>query len=113
MAVVLVPNFGCELIKSLGWNFRKTFGDFLRRRILDRSGGEFAPLAAEEAASRGAHREAAAQYAGVIEKEFPPQSIVAWYPRVGPLVDDRPINEYFFVRRNLANWWRPAEATGP
>jgi len=79
------------------------------------SGQPIAKLTAAEAATRlppaarddllewGPHASAEAQFAAVTDAEIPPARLVDIAPGAPVLHDDRPINEYFLVRR----WLRP------
>jgi spermidine synthase len=71
------------------------------------------PEAARDLVEWGPFARPVDQYAGVLEHEFPPQGLVGLYPDAPVLVDDRPLNEYFFVRRQLAAWRAPAIAPRP
>ncbi len=44
------------------------------------------------------------QFEAVLSREAPTDSIIALAPRAPVLTDDRPVNEYFLVRRLLARW---------
>jgi hypothetical protein len=52
----------------------------------------------------GPHGTAAAQFEAVLAQPFPVQALFATQPRVGPLTDDRPVNEYYFLRHTRKKW---------
>ncbi len=56
------------------------------------------PAASHDLLEWGPFKTPEAQFQAVVEKEIPIQSLVSTTP---VLTDDRPINEYYFLRRNL------------
>lgn len=71
----------------------------------DALAAHLSPKATADLLEWGPFSTAAAQFAGLLKNEVRPESYVAPAPGAPVLVDDRPINEYFFVRRRF---WRRA-----
>jgi spermidine synthase len=57
----------------------------------------------------GPHATPIAQLAAVLANERPPSTFIDPVPGAPVLVDDRPVNEYFLVRRQRAAWRHAAE----
>jgi spermidine synthase len=66
------------------------------------------PEAARDLVEWGPFATPVEQYAHVLTNEIAPGAIVSRAPNAPVLVDDRPLNEYFLVRRLLAAWRTPA-----
>jgi spermidine synthase len=62
------------------------------------------PDAVRDLLEWGPYETAEGQLAAVVDHEVAPALLVARDPAAPVLVDDRPFNEYFFVRRALAAW---------
>lgn len=75
--------------------------------IPTRSGAELArrlpPAAVADLLEWGPYRDAAEQFDAVVRHEVPMAALLV--PGVPAIEDDRPLNEYFAVRRGFANWW--------
>ncbi len=63
------------------------------------------PAAAADLVEWGPACTAEGQFQAVLAAEVPLSSLAALAPEVPPLSDDRPINEYFFLRRYVARQW--------
>ncbi|MBI4464909.1 MAG: fused MFS/spermidine synthase [Acidobacteria bacterium] len=63
------------------------------------------PLAVADLAEWGPFPSAEEMFARVVQRERSLDSLAAASPRVPPIQDDQPINEYFFLRR-IFNWYR-------
>jgi hypothetical protein len=46
------------------------------------------------------------QFKTLLEQELPLDKLIALSPKTPALTDDRPINEYYVVRRTLRRWRR-------
>lgn len=58
--------------------------------------------AADDIVEWGPHGDAESQFRAVVEKEVPLQAVIDIDPKAPVLSDDRPVNEYYFLRRLFA-----------
>jgi hypothetical protein len=61
--------------------------------------GRLSPEAARDLVEWGPAATAADQFSLVLDRQVPLEAVLAGAPRVPALRDDRPINEYYFLRR--------------
>jgi spermidine synthase len=66
------------------------------------------PAAAADLVEWGPARDAAAQFDGVLRQELPLDGLIERTPDVPALQDDRPVNEYFLLRRSGDSVYRRA-----
>jgi spermidine synthase len=52
----------------------------------------------------GPHKSAVAQFEAVLSRPSAAGALAAAHPEVGPLTDDRPVNEYYFLRDTRRKW---------
>jgi len=71
------------------------------------------PDAVRDMLEWGPARTAEEQFRLVLSREVLPQILVARAPSVPALDDDRPFNEYFFLRRTVFPWWWSDASAAP
>ena len=71
------------------------------------------PSAVRDMLEWGPARTAEEQFRLVLSREVVPQTLVARTPSVPALADDRPFNEYFFLRRAVFPWWWSDASAAP
>ena len=84
-------------VEGWGYHFMAS-AEPTRKKAAAELAEKLPPAASHDLLEWGPRQTAQDQFQAVVEKEIPIQSLIGSGP---VLTDDRPINEYYFLRRNL------------
>jgi spermidine synthase len=103
---------GFSSVKGWGFHFLAS-NEPIENRLPRELAARMPASAIEDLTEWGPENTAQANFAIVLNSEFPPSQMIAGSPSAPALQDDRPTNEYFWLRRRIAHGlWRYRTSLG-